>query len=179
MLEALLQSLAIDPRVLLLNAAVFLLLLFVMSRVFWQPMLKHLDTRKARIQQAYRSVDDTRQEMERLRGEYQARLEEIEAEARGRIQQTVRVAQAARETMLAEARETAERLSHEGLERIQREHDTVRAEMVDTLNRVASDALGRAQGAPADESQRSLVREYLVAGRSLGARGPDQDGRRN
>lgn len=164
MLDSLLHSLNIDPRVLVLNGAVFLLLLFAMNRVFWQPMLRHLDTRTRSIKAAYAQVEATREEMERLRAEYQKRLDEIEAEAHTRIQQTVRVAQAARESILAEARQTADRMSREGLAAIQAEHDSVRAEMLETLNRVAVQALSRAQGAPADEQQQSVIREYLVSG---------------
>ena len=139
-------------------------MLFRSNKVFWQPMLKHLDARRGRIRQAYSAVEETRNEMERLRAKYQTRLADIEAEARGRIQQTVRVAQAAREAMLAEARETAEKMTREGLEAIESEHDLARADMAETLNRVAAEALGRAQGAPADDRQRTLVREYIVTG---------------
>jgi F-type H+-transporting ATPase subunit b len=162
MLDSLLKSLNIDPRVMALNAAAFLILLFVMNRVFWQPMLKHLDGRRQRIKDAYGSVDATRREMERLRAEYEAKLADIEAQAHSRIQQTVREAQAAREAMLAEARQTAEQMSRDGLEQIRAEHDSVRAEMIETLNRVAVQALARAQGAPPDEQQQTLVREYLA-----------------
>ncbi len=164
MLDSLLKSLAIDPRVLALNGATFLILLFVMNRVFWQPMLKRLESRRSNIRKAYDKVEETRTELERLRSEYEARLAQIEAEAHSRIQQTVRDAQAAREEMLAEARMTAEKMSKEGLAEIEAEHASVRAEMLDTLNRVAVQALARAQGAPADDQQRALVREYLSAG---------------
>ncbi len=164
MLDSLLNSLALDPRVLALNGATFLVLLFVMNRVFWQPMLRRLEERRSHIREAYDKVEETRQEMERLRTEYETRLADIEAEANGRIQQTVRVAQAAREEMLAQARSAAEIMARDGLAEIEAEHANVKAEMLETLNRVAVQALARAQGAPADEQQRTLVREYLVSG---------------
>lgn len=164
MLDSLLNSLAIDPLVLLLNGATFLILLVIMDRMFWQPMLKRLEMRKQHITRAYDDVEQTRREMERLRAEYEERIAAIEAEANSRIQQTVRAAQAAREDMLAESRKTAESLTREGLAEIEAEHANVKAEMLETLNRVALQALARAQGAPADEQQQAFVREYLISG---------------
>ena len=89
-MDQLLKSLNIDPVVLLLNGVLFLVLLAILNAIFWKPMMKHLDARKAEISDAYKAVDDTRREMENLRTEYQGRLANIEAEARGRIQSTVR-----------------------------------------------------------------------------------------
>src|SRR2546429_3877777 len=36
------------------------------SKIFWKPVLKHLDRRKEDIANAYRTVDETRREMENL-----------------------------------------------------------------------------------------------------------------
>src|SRR2546422_10770221 len=103
-MDALLHALKIEPRILLANGILFLLLLQVMSRLFWKPMMKHLEKRKEEIANAYSTVDQTRREMDNLRSEYQGRLAAIEAEARGRIQETVSDAQHQRGKMISDAR---------------------------------------------------------------------------
>jgi F-type H+-transporting ATPase subunit b len=162
MLDSLLKSLNIEPMVLLLNGVLFLVLVFVLNRLFWQPMLRHLDTRREQISSAYKTVDDTRREMENLRSEYQARLARMEQEARGRIQSTVREAQAQREGMIAEARRTAEELAREGAESIERDHAATMSQLRAGANRDAADALASVLGGPPDETQLGLVRDFAT-----------------
>jgi len=162
MVDQLFKGLNIDPMLLLANGVLFLLLLAILNAIFWQPMLKHLEARKESIANAYKTVDDTRREMENLRGEYQARLARIEADARGQIQQTVRDAQTQREQMISEARQRAEELLREGLESIEQEKEQTLSGMRATLDSVALTALTKATGAPADPTSRSLVDEYIA-----------------
>lgn len=162
MLESISKSLSIDPLVLLLNGVAFLVLLAIMDRVFWKPVMRHLNRRNQQIKDAYETIDTTRAEMDRLRSEYQNRLEEIEAQARARIQETLKAAQQAREQTLAEAREAAERIAREGAEQIEADRLAARAAAEERLERAAMDALARAQGMPPDDAQQRLIREYIV-----------------
>jgi F-type H+-transporting ATPase subunit b len=161
-MEALTKPLNIDPFILLANGILFLVLLQIMSRLFWKPMMDHLDRRKEQITNAYRTVDDTRREMENLRSEYQGRIAEIEAEARGRIQETVLQAQRQREEMLARARAEAETAIRRGDEEIEKEKAFAIVSMQGQLGEVASDTLAKALGALPDAAQRRLVEEHIA-----------------
>lgn len=125
-------------------------------------MLRHLERRNKRIADVYLTIENTQTQMEALRSEYQKRISAIEAEARSRIQQTMRSAQAAREATLAQARETAERLNREGLEQIEADRASARAAAEQRLERAALEALARAQGAPADDAQRALIDSFIM-----------------
>jgi F-type H+-transporting ATPase subunit b len=162
-LETLLHSLNIDPTIMLMNGVLFLILLFILNAMFWKPMMAHLEQRKHDIQNAYKTVDDTRQEMERLRAEYQARLNQIEAEARGQIQDTVRDAQAQREQMIAQARAESEAIMAEGAASLAKEREQTLAGMRATLDQTALSALGKALGAPTGPAQQKLVDEYIAS----------------
>lgn len=162
MLDSLLKNLNIDPTALLLNGALFLVLLQVMARLFWKPILAHLDQRKEEIDSAYQAVDNTRREMEELRADYQARLARIEAEARARIQQTVRDAQAQREQIIAEARRRAEEIVAEGGRSIELEREQVSNAMRDALDDVALDVMRKVIGAAPGPAERALVDEYIA-----------------
>jgi F-type H+-transporting ATPase subunit b len=162
MLQQILNNLNIDPTVMLLNGVLFLALVAILNAIFWKPMMRHLDARKHEISNAYKTVDDTRREMENLRAEYQGRLANIEAEARGRIQETVRDAQKHREQMIAEARSRAEEIMREGAENIEREKHETLAGMRTTLDDVAIHALTKALQAEPDATQRKLVDRYIA-----------------
>lgn len=161
MFDTIRESLAIDLRVLLLNGAAFLVLLFVMDRLFWKPVMQHLKKREENIQAAYNKVDATREEMETLRNEYQTRLDGIEAEARARIQATLKDAQKARDDVLADARAVAERILREGAEQIEADRLAALEAAESRLEQAALEALGKAQGEPPDDEQRRRVREYI------------------
>lgn len=67
----------------------FLLLLWVLRRFAWRPILGVLDQRRARIEEELRTIEQGRAELARLQAEYQAHLTQIDAEARTKIQQAV------------------------------------------------------------------------------------------
>jgi F-type H+-transporting ATPase subunit b len=159
--DTLLHSLNIDPKIILMNGGLFLILLFILNAMFWKPMMAHLEQRKHDIQNAYKTVDDTRQEMEKLRAEYQVRLNQIEAEARGQIQDTVRDAQAQREQMIAKARAESEAIMAEGAASLAQEREQTLSGMRTTLDDTALMALGKALGGTPGPAQKKLVDEYI------------------
>ena len=162
MLKELLSSLNIEPLVLALNGILFLILLFAMDRLFWKPVMAHLARRKAAIAAAYEAVDRGRGEMEALKGEYEARLARIEGEARGRIQQTVRDAQARREDALTAARREAATIVATGSAQIVEEHASAVRSMHGQLDDIALLVLAKATDAPSTSHQRELVDRYIV-----------------
>jgi len=161
-MDQLLKALNIDPMLLLLNGVLFLVLLAILNGIFWKPIMQHLEKRRHQIDDAYRTVDSTRREMESLRAEYQSRLAAIEAEARGRIQQTVRDAQDQRERIIAEARGQAEATVREGGVSIEAEMRQTLALMRGNLDAVAASTLSRATGMAADDAQKRLVDQFVA-----------------
>ena len=69
----------------LTQALGFLLLLFVMKRVFWKPLLAILEGRRSRIEEAFQKIDSSKKEIEGLRATYETRLEKIEQEAHAKL----------------------------------------------------------------------------------------------
>jgi F-type H+-transporting ATPase subunit b len=161
MLQSLLDSFKIEPLVLLFNGVMFLLLVQVLDKLFWKPVLRHLDNRKEEIARAYKTVDDTRREMENLRADYQQRLSKIEADARTRIQQTVGEAQRQRESMIAEARSQSEEIVRRGEESIANEKEVTLAAVRDRIDDAAAIALTKVIGVAPDAAQLRLVDEYI------------------
>ena len=81
--------LQLDVQQVISQALSFLLLLWVLRRFAWRPLLALLDERRARIAQEFQQVARSKEELARLQAEYQQRLTKIEEEARAKIQQAV------------------------------------------------------------------------------------------
>ena len=81
--------LQLDVQQIISQALSFLLLLWVLKRFAWRPLLAVLDERRARIERDLRDAALQKEEMSRLQEEYRKRLAVIEDEAREKIQQAV------------------------------------------------------------------------------------------
>ena len=67
----------------------FALLVFVLRKIFWLPMLKSLDTRREKIHSDLAHIEKSKKDIEALKVEYTAHLQKIEEEARAKVQQAV------------------------------------------------------------------------------------------
>jgi F-type H+-transporting ATPase subunit b len=81
--------LQLDLQQILSQAASFLLLLWILKRFAWKPLLAILDQRRALIEEELRQAAQQRAQLERLQQDYRQRLAAIEDEARSKIQQAV------------------------------------------------------------------------------------------
>jgi F-type H+-transporting ATPase subunit b len=112
---------------------VFLILLFVLGRYAWKPMLAGLQQREHNIHAAQEEAKKDREEAQRLRDELQKKMDAAAAEVRELFDKARREAQAAADEMTAKARADiqAER------DRLRRELDTAGDQVLQSiLNRV-------------------------------------------
>ncbi|MDD5634405.1 MAG: F0F1 ATP synthase subunit B [Candidatus Omnitrophica bacterium] len=65
----------------------FFILLIIMRIFFWKRILTFLEERRARIAAEFKSIEDAKQETEKLKQEYEARLRAVEGEALAKIQE--------------------------------------------------------------------------------------------
>jgi len=68
----------------------FLILFFILRAFAWKPLLKLLDERKARIAEGFLQIEETKQGVEKLKAEYQARLDTVAEEAGLKIKEAVK-----------------------------------------------------------------------------------------
>jgi len=73
----------------LTQALGFLLLIWVLKRIFWRPLLATLEERRRRIEGAFQQIENSKKELEGLRLDYESRIRKIEEEARGKLQTAV------------------------------------------------------------------------------------------
>ena len=81
--------LQLDLQQIVSQSLSFLLLLWVLRRFAWRPLLSLLDARRAKIEQDLRHAAQQKADVERLTAQLNQRLAAIDEEARAKIQQAV------------------------------------------------------------------------------------------
>lgn len=150
------EALGLDPKFLLIQAVSFSLLLFVLTKFAFRPLLNMLEERQQGIRNDLDQAESRRLEMERLQKDYETRLAQIEDEARDKIQQAIKQAEGIRDEILVKARAESEQVLAAGREEIDR--DRIRS-MAQMRNEVADLAIHAAQS---------------VVGKNLSSEGHDQ-----
>lgn len=153
---------SVDPGLSLWTIVVFLLVLGVLKKFAWGPILGALDARESGIRDAIAEAQTLKAEAESLMASHRQQL----AEARREAQEIVAEGRAAAERMGREiqdkARAEGERLLDRARQEIAREQDAalsrIREESVELALSVASQVLRERLDSDAD---RALVRQYL------------------
>lgn len=121
----------------------FLVLLFVLSRFGYPPIRRVMEERARRIRDSVEQVEQTRAEYERVQSEAEQEL----ARARQQAHAIMVHAGAARDRLLAEAREEAGRESTEMIDAGRAQIATERRIMIEQLRQEFADAAIAAAGA--------------------------------
>lgn len=152
----------IDFSILITQILGFLIVLWVLRKVAWGPVLGKLEERRQKIAGDVASAETLRREAEELKAKYESELREIEAQARERIQLAVSEGQKVAEEIRAEARGEADRLRAKVQADIQSEYDKARAALKEDVVKLALGAAERLVSAEMDENrQRKLVEDFL------------------
>ncbi len=163
-MQPILDSLAFDLNIFLFQLLTLIVLLVVMNAIFWKPYLAHLQARDQHITDAHDQRDRLQGEMESLRGEYLARITQVEADARARIQSAVKEAQEERERILKETREQSDAALKQGVAAMQRDSAESLITLRERMVGLAVDAASKALGSSAEPaSLRSSVEQQFAS----------------
>jgi F-type H+-transporting ATPase subunit b len=158
-----------DPGLFVWTIITFLLLLGVLAKFAWRPLLKALDTRQQSIRQALDDAQRAQQELERLEQESTQITRKARAEAEAIIASSRSDAERLREEMRQKARAEADAIVKNAERQIQLETaralQQIRGEAVDLSIQIASKILQRNLS---KEDNERLIEDALrqVEGRS-------------
>jgi F-type H+-transporting ATPase subunit b len=80
----------IELRQILTQIIAFLLMLWILKRFAWKPLLGIMEERKQKIQSEFEAIETEKMEIQHLTNEYQDKLRQIEAESRAKIQEAIK-----------------------------------------------------------------------------------------
>lgn len=156
------QGIPLDPGKTISAIGVFLILFPVIRSFFINPLADAIDERTSNLERTFSEAEDLRNEMTKMKQEYEQRLVQTEASAREQIQAQIREATALRQTLMAEATAKADELVKKAQEEIALEKDKVmtalRLEVVNLTLGATEKILGQSMD---DEKNRRLVQEFI------------------
>ena len=128
----------------MLNFAIVLLLL---TKFAWNPLLKVIAERQARIAGQIEAADQERVAAEKLRAEYQQQMQNAKGDAQTIMDKAMRQADNTKEEIIASAREEHARLLEAAQEKIARERqqalEDIRSEVVAISVAAAAKVIGQ------------------------------------
>lgn len=123
----------IDLAVIVTNILGFLVVLWVLRKFAWGPLVAFLEDRRRRIADEFATIDRQKADVEELRDEFQDKLKEIEALKRAEIQKGAAEAQKLADSIKSEARREAQELRDKSTSDAHRELEKARAEFRDFI----------------------------------------------
>lgn len=152
----------LEIQQILTQAIGFLVLLFILKKIAWKPLLSLLDERREKISSEFRNIEHTKSELSRLEQDYKARLAEIDAQARQKIQEAIAEGQRIAVEVQEKAREEGKNILNKAKDNIDLEIAKARVEL---RNQVASLAIRAAEKVLkeelTEERHKRLVTEFI------------------
>lgn len=119
----------VDFAVIVTNILGFLIVLWVLGKFAWGPLLTFLEERRRHIADELTTISRQKAEVDELRQEFAEKLKEIEALKRQRIQEGAAEAQRLADSIKGDARREAQEIRERAQADAQRELDQARAEL--------------------------------------------------
>ena len=156
------DAFGVDLPKLLFQVFNFLLLLYLLNRFLFKPVLKLLDERESRIRKGLEDAEAAARDRELARAEREAALGEARKEAQAMVARANKIAEDSRAEILAEAKAQADKVTARAREEITAEKDKAMAELRATVADLALQAAGRLVRSEMDTpTQRRLVEDFL------------------
>lgn len=157
-----LKALGIDLAQILTTVLGFVIVVLILKRTAWGPILEFLDARRDKIRKDYTDAEHALQDAEVLKGEFASKLSDIRTIERERVQEAVKRGEQVADGVVAEARQKAAATFEKAKADIEIEVDKaqlhLRADVVDMTVRATEKLIGERLD---DEKHRALIREYI------------------
>ena len=152
----------IDIRQVLTQILGFLLMVWILRRYAWGPLIGMLEARREKIAGEFKEADRLKAEAVELKGRYDAELKTIEAQARQRITEAVAEGQRVAGEIRAQAQKDAAARLEKAADEIMREREkakeVLKQQVISLSLRTAEKILRQKLDDPA---QRKLAGEFI------------------
>lgn len=157
-----LTNFGVQPILLIAQVVNFLLLLFILKRFLYKPILKVLEERKQKIAESLKNAEEIDKKLEQITLEREERLKKASKEAESLLQEATKTA----EKIVAEAHQKAaldnQRMMEKTQTQIQLEKAKLQQEMHAELVDLVAKALVKVTGEVTDEkSHKKMVERSL------------------
>lgn len=144
----------VNPGLMIWTVITFIILLLILKKVAWKPILTALDKRESDIKESLAQAEKAKEDAKKILEENQANLAKAEEESKKIIEQSRAYAESLKEQMLKDSKEQAKRIVDDASSEIQRKQDAAFEELKSQIAEIAVNAAEK------------LIRESLDAQKS-------------
>ena len=152
----------VNPGLIIWTIVTFLILLFILKKVAWKPILSALNQREKDIKESLEKAEKAKEDAQRILDENQATLAKAEEESKKIIEQSRSYSETLKEQLLKESKEQAKKLIEDAAQEIDRKKDSAFEELKDQVAIIAVNAAEKImkQNLDADKNKH-IVDSYL------------------
>ncbi len=140
----------------------FVIMVWVLNRYAWKPLLSILDERKERIAKEFSQIEESKQSLEDLKKEYEKNLKQIHAQSEEKFQKEVEKARRYGEELKSQAKKDSEELMQRALEEtaleISKAKSELKVEIADLVVKTAEKVLQENLKDPSSQKNQVLRR---------------------
>lgn len=140
----------------------FLILFFLMRIFVWKKVLKLLDDRKERIAHEFKTIEDTKLELSKLKSDYSDKISTIENTAKIKIQEAVEEGKKITEEIRKKAHEESQDIIEDARANIKYElakaKEELKNQIIDLTIRATEDVV---EEKLTEDSDRKLIGDFL------------------
>jgi F-type H+-transporting ATPase subunit b len=152
----------VNPGLMIWTVVTFIVLLLILKKVAWKPILTALDKRENDIKQALEQAEKAKDEAKKILEENQANLAKAEDESKKIIEQSRSYAESLKEQMIKESKEQAKKIVEDASSEIQRKKDAAFEELKSQVAEIAVNAAEKIIKESLDsQKSKQVVDKYL------------------
>ncbi len=157
------KLLALEPGMLIWTFITFALLLWILKKIAWKPLLSALEGREHHIASDLEKAEHARKEAERLLAEHRQLIEHAERDARKLIEETKQMAETLKQGIVDSANEQSRQMITQARSEIQREKDTAIVQLREEVADLAIRAAGKILGEELDVNKHKKMVDDFIA----------------
>lgn len=152
----------VNPGLIFWTAVTFLILLVILKKVAWKPILTALDQRETAIRDSLEKAEKAQQEAKKVLDENQANLAKAEEESRKIIDQSRTYAEKLKEQIIQESKQQAQKIVSEASVEIERKKESAFDELKTQIAEISINAAEKILKESLDkETNKSFVNKYI------------------
>lgn len=121
----------------------FIILLFILAKFAYKPLMKVLDERRARVASDLETAEKTRTEAEELKGQYSQQLAEARNEAAAIVEKANKIGQKVHDDFVAQAQAEKEQLMTSAKQTIENEKQQALTDVRSQVITLATEIAGK------------------------------------
>ena len=155
--------LSVNPGLIIWTIIIFIILLFILRKVAWGPLLKALNSREESITNAIENAEKLNKEAEQLIEQNKKDLADANAKSIAVINEAKEMASKVREEIISKASDDSRKVIEQAKTEIEQQKEAALSEMKDEISDIAIRAAEKIINENLDErKQKKIIDDFLV-----------------